>query len=161
MISIETIDVKVFPNRLLSPVTVEKLLNKIYNLDSVVRVVIHGPSIPDKVYYGPAKGLEVDHSDRKTIKVRGKPVELKVKVGKIIITLPTKKVEESLKVLTEIVKETLPCKCQMFIGSFTKKDVTISDYIKYGLNFEDKIDKRLIGLADPNSRLKDAITNIK
>ena len=61
----------------------------------------------------------------------------------------------------EILKEVLPCPYKVFIGAFTKKDITISDYLKYGLNFEDKIDPRIIGMADPSSRVKDTVVNIK
>lgn len=155
------IDVRIFPMRLLSPTTVEKLLNKIYNLNGIIRIMVHGPSIPEKIYYGPAKGLKVDHTDRKVIKIRGKPIELRVKVGEVIVTISEEKFEENLEKLDEITKGTLKCQYKILIGSFTKKDVTVSDYIKYGSNFENKLDKRLVGLADPNTKLEEAVTNIK
>ncbi|MDI9618445.1 methyl-coenzyme M reductase operon protein D [Methanothermobacter sp.] len=155
------VDLKIFPQRLLKPETVEKLLNSIYELEGIVRVLVHGPSIPDRVYYGPARGTEVKHSDRKKIKVRGEEVELRVKVGEVIVGILPEALEENMDKIDEILKEALPCPYKVFIGAFTKKDITISDYLKYGLNFEDKIDPRIIGMADPSSRVKDTVVNIK
>ncbi len=155
------VDIKIFPQRLLKPETVEKLLNRIYELDGIVRVLVHGPSIPDRVYYGPARGIEVRHSDRKTITVRGEEVELRVKVGEIIVGILPEALAERMETIEEILEDVLPCSYKVFIGAFTKKDITISDYLKYGLNFEDKIDPRVIGMVDPSSRLKDTVVNIK
>jgi len=155
------VDVKIFPQRLLKPETVEELLNRIYGLEGIVRVLVHGPSIPDRVYYGPARGTEVKHSDRRRIRVRGEEVELRVKVGEVIVGILPEALEENMDKIDEILKEVLPCSYKVFIGAFTKKDITISDYLKYGLNFEDKIDPRIIGMADPSSRVKDTVVNIK
>ncbi|MBE2900266.1 methyl-coenzyme M reductase operon protein D [Methanothermobacter thermautotrophicus] len=155
------IDVKIFPQRLLKPETVEKILNRIYELEGIVRVLVHGPSIPDRVYYGPARGTEVNHSDRRKIKVRGEEVELRVKVGEIIVGILPEALEEKIETIEEILDEVLPCSYKVFIGAFTKKDITISDYLKYGLKFEEKIDPRVIGMVDPSSRMKDTVINIK
>ena len=68
---VNVIDIKIIPNRYLKPDTTEKLLNSIYNLEGHQRVLIHGPSIPLKVFYGPGKGHVVNHTDRKVINVKG------------------------------------------------------------------------------------------
>ena len=50
---INVIDIKIIPNRFLKPNTCEIILNEIYELEGIVRVLIHGPSLPKKVFYGP------------------------------------------------------------------------------------------------------------
>ena len=81
---VNVIDIKIIPNRFLKPDTSEKILNEIYELEGNMRVLIHGPSLPKKVFYGPGKGHEVNHTDRKTIQVKGNDVDLRVMVGDII-----------------------------------------------------------------------------
>lgn len=58
---INVIDIKIYPNRFLKPKTTELLLNKICGLEGYVRFLIHGPSLPKKVFYGPGKGLSLIH----------------------------------------------------------------------------------------------------
>ena len=55
-------------------------------MEGIVRVLIHGPSLPKKVFYGPGKGHDVNHTDRKTIQVKGNDVDLRIMIGDIIIT---------------------------------------------------------------------------
>ena len=65
---IKVIDIKIFPHRYLKPKTSEKVLNASYDLGKdIIRVIVHGPSLPKYVYYGPARGMPVNHSDRKVI----------------------------------------------------------------------------------------------
>nr|AAA73437.1 methyl coenzyme M reductase II D protein [Methanothermobacter thermautotrophicus] len=154
------IDVKIFPQRLLKPETAEKLLNRIYELEGIVRVLVHGHQYPT-VTTGPARGQRVNHSDRRKITVRGEEFELRVKVGEIIVGMLPETLEEKMETIEEILDEVLPCSYKVFIGAFTKKDITISDYLKYGLKFEEKIDPRVIGMVDPSSRMKDTVVNIK
>ena len=88
---INVIDIKIIPNRYLKPDTTEKILNDLYDLEGQQRVLIHGPSIPLKVFYGPGKGHVVNHTDRKEINVKGNPIELRVMVGEIVITVDMSK----------------------------------------------------------------------
>ena len=53
---INVVDVKIVPDRYLKPDTCEKILNEIYELEGLIRVLVHGPSLPKKVFYGPGKG---------------------------------------------------------------------------------------------------------
>lgn len=151
------IDVRIFPYRFLKPTTAEKILNKIYNLEGKVRVLIHGPSLPKKINYGPAKGLEVNHQDRKTIKVHGEDVDLRLNVGEIIITVELKRLNDFLNQLEDILNENMPCDYIQMIGIFTKTTATVSDYLKYGENFENILDQRYIGMVDPSTRSSDSI----
>lgn len=162
MEKVEFIDVKVVPYRLLNPQTVETILNKIYDLDGIVRVLVHGPSIPKEIPYGPAKGIKVNHKDRQVIKVKGEEVELKVKVGEIIVgVLCDDKMDENIGKIEKIMDENLPCSYQMWVGTYTKRDVTVTDWMKYGPKFEKKLDPRYIGLVDPNSKVKENVKLIK
>ena len=52
---VNVIDIKIIPNRFLKPDTCEKILNEIYELEGNMRVLIHGPSLPKKVFYGPGR----------------------------------------------------------------------------------------------------------
>ena len=46
---INVVDVKIVPDRYLKPDTCEKILNEIYELEGLIRVLVHGPSLPKKV----------------------------------------------------------------------------------------------------------------
>ena len=94
---IKASDVKIFPHRILKPTTTEKILNQILALDGVLRVLINGESLPTIVNFGPAKGLPVNHTDRKTINVKGNDVPLRVSVGEIILTVQVDNLEDFLE----------------------------------------------------------------
>ena len=158
---INVIDIKIVPNRYLKPKTSEKILNLIYELEGQQRVLIHGPSIPMKVFYGPGKGHDVNHSDRKEINVKGVPIELRVMVGEIIVTVDISKLNEFMDYLTEILDENMPCDYYILIGIFTRTKTTISDYLKYGENFENVIDNRYIGLVDARVKTSETVKVIK
>ena len=158
---INVIDVKIIPNRYLKPDTTERLLNAIYDLDGQQRVLIHGPSIPLKVFYGPGKGHIVNHTDRKVINVKGNDVELRVMVGEIVITVDMSKFNEFMDDLGEILDDFIPCDYSLLIGIFTRTKSTISDYLKYGNNFESAIDERYIGLVDSRARTSETVKVIK
>jgi methyl-coenzyme M reductase subunit D len=162
MEEIKAVDIQIFPYRYLKPETTERVLNSIYSLGKdIIRVIIHGQSLPKYVYYGPARGTPVNHPDRKVINVNGKDVELTVKVGKFIITVPYEKSVELSEKLDEICKKAFPFGYNLNLGAFTKVKPTVSDYLKYGEGFEDKIDPRLIGMADPTARTSDKVKMIK
>ena len=84
MEEIKAVDVKIFPYRRLKPQTTEKILNCIMEYDEILRIIINGTSIPKIVGFGPAKGTQVNHEDRKVIKVKEDSVELRVSVGELI-----------------------------------------------------------------------------
>jgi methyl-coenzyme M reductase subunit D len=158
---INVIDVKIVPNRYLKPNTTEKILNDIYDLEGQQRVLIHGPSIPLKVFYGPGKGNVVNHTDRKEINVKGHPVELRVMVGEIVITVDMSKFNDFMDGLQEVLDGHMPCDYSILVGIFTRTKSTISDYLKYGNNFEDVIDDRYIGLVDSRARTSETVKVIK
>ena len=158
---INVIDIKIIPNRYLKPNTTEKILNELYELDGQQRVLIHGPSIPLKVFYGPGKGHVVNHTDRKVINVKGNDLELRVMVGEIVITVDMSKFNAFMEDLECILDEFIPCDYSILVGIFTRTKSTISDYLKYGNNFESAIDERYIGLVDSRAKTSETVKVIK
>ena len=158
---VNVIDIKIIPNRYLKPNTTERLLNAIYDLEGQQRVLIHGPSIPLKVFYGPGKGHIVNHTDRKVINVKGNDLELRVMVGEIIITVDISKFNEFMDNLEGILDDFIPCDYSVLVGVFTRTKSTISDYLKYGNNFESVIDERYIGLVDSRAKTSETVKVIK
>lgn len=158
---INVIDIKIIPNRYLKPNTTEKILNELYELDGQQRVLIHGPSIPLKVFYGPGKGHVVNHTDRKEINVKGNSVELRVMVGEIVITVDVSKFNDFMGNLEDVLENNMPCDYLVLVGIFTRTKSTISDYLKYGNNFEDVIDDRYIGLVDSRSKTSETVKVIR
>ncbi|WP_458403581.1 methyl-coenzyme M reductase operon protein D [Methanobrevibacter sp.] len=158
---INVIDIKIIPNRYLKPNTTEKILNDLYDLKGQQRVLIHGPSIPLKVFYGPGKGHVVNHTDRKEINVKGHPVELRVMVGEIVVTVDISKFNEFMDGLESVLEQHMPCDYSLLVGIFTRTKSTISDYLKYGNNFENVIDDRYIGLVDSRAKTSETVKVIK
>lgn len=158
---IKATDVKIFPHRILKPSTTESILNEIMQLDGVLRVLLNGESLPTIVNFGPAKGLPVNHTDRKTINVKGNDVPLRVSVGEIILTVQLDNLEDFVEQVDEILDNTLNFGYDVKVGVFTKTQTSVSDYMKYGDGFEDKIDSRLIGLVDPNAKSSETVKYIR
>lgn len=159
--TIKVIDIKIFPNRLLNADTSEKLLDLIYEIDGIIRGFVHGPSLPKKIAMGPGKGLPINHPDRKTINVQGEDIDLRVKVGEIILTVDVSKINEIIDQLDNILKENMPCDYSLMVGTFSKHEITTSDYLKYGEKFQDIIDNRFIGLVDGRSKSSETVKIIK
>ncbi|WP_048056319.1 methyl-coenzyme M reductase operon protein D [Methanocaldococcus fervens] len=156
---IKVVDIKIFPHRYLKAETTEKVLNEIYDVDGIVRVIVHGQPLPKTVPFGPARGLPVNHQDRKIIKVKGEDMELRVKVGEIVITADGEKFEEIMDKIEEICERNFPYGYDIYVGAFTKIKPTVTDYMKYG--DVSNIDPRLIGMVDASARLKDSVKMIK
>ena len=156
----EIIDIKIVPYRFLKPETSEKVLNKIFELDGIIRGIVHGPSLPKTVYYGPARGTPVNHQYRKSINVKGKNIDLRLLIGEIILTIDVKALNQIMESIETILDETLDFKYILMIGIFTKTQITVSDYLKYGTNFESSIDERYIGMVDSRARSSETIKMI-
>lgn len=156
----EIIDIKIVPYRFLKPETSEKVLNEIFELDGIIRGIVHGPSLPKTVYYGPARGTPVNHQYRKKINVKGQDIDLRLLIGEIILTVNVKLLNDIMESIEKILDETLSFKYILIIGIFTKTQITVSDYLKYGTNFENVIDERYIGMVDSLARSSETIKMI-
>ena len=157
MEEIKAVDVKIFPYRRLKPQTTEKILNGIMEYDGVLRVIVNGNSIPKIVGFGPAKGTQVNHEDRKVINVKDDPVELRVSVGELIVTVMYDELDNILENLQNLLENTLSFGFEVDTGIFTKTNITVSDYLKVGYGLDDNIDPRLIGMVDPKSKSGDTV----
>lgn len=157
MEEIKAVDVKIFPYRRLKPETTEKILNSIMEYDGILRVMINGNSIPKVVGYGPAKGTQVNHEDRKVIKVKNDSVELRVSVGELILTVKHENLDLFLEKLQNLLENTLSFGFEVSTGIFTKTNITVSDYLKLGYGIDTNIDPRLIGLVDPKAKSQDTV----
>lgn len=124
-------EVMIFPFRLLSAETTEKLLNKLHSINHVRQINVQGESLPEKVSMGPGAGLPVEHSERKVIEVAGKKIELKVQVGRIFVEIDDiDHVEAALRDIENVCKEILPFGFDLEVGRYSKYKPTVSDYMK-------------------------------
>ena len=82
-------------------------------------------------------------------------------VGEIVITVDISKFNEFMEDLEGILDEFIPCDYSMLVGIFTRTKSTISDYLKYGNNFESAIDERYIGLVDSRAKTSETVKVIK
>ncbi|GFO97685.1 methyl coenzyme M reductase operon protein D [groundwater metagenome] len=148
--------IRIFPQRLLLPVTAEKLLNELDQVKGVIRMLISGKNLPRKVTYGPGTGSDVNHPDRRIIHVSGCAFELHVIVGEVLVEVEDESAVEELKKACE---RALPFPFEFKRGYFIKRKPTLTDYGKYGfksrtdetINLEDE---RILGLIDPHAKVE-------
>mgnify|MGYP003829253581 CR=1 FL=1 len=158
---IKAIDVKIFPHRRLKPETTETILNELLELKGSLRFLVNGESLPNVVGYGPARGISVNHPDRKTITVKGKKVELLVSVGEIVVTVKEENLEEFVADTKNILEKILNFGFDVKIGSFTRTKTTVSDYLKLGYGIEENFDPSLVGIVDPKTNSKETVKLIR
>ncbi|ADP77586.1 methyl-coenzyme M reductase operon protein D [Methanothermus fervidus DSM 2088] len=138
-------DVEIFPHRLLSAETTEKLLNKLGEIEGIKRMIIQGQRLPAG-----------EHPDRRVINVKGQDIELKVKTGRIFVEIEDKKTMEKIK---EVCDEVFPFKYELIPGTFFRRQKTVTDAIKFGKDV-DKLPTELVGMTDQSARLKDRVSII-
>jgi methyl-coenzyme M reductase subunit D len=138
--------VRIVPDRLLFPETVERLLKGICEVGGVRRLVLNGPRLPAIVPEGPGRGLPNPHRARKAIKVVDKEIDLQVQVGFIVLELWDR---ENIPKIREVCDRTFTgFGYNLQEGKFMKSQMTTSDYAKYGI----MEDEQLLGMADPKSK---------
>jgi methyl-coenzyme M reductase subunit D len=125
-------EILVFPARLLKAETTEKLLNRIYDdVPHVRHITVSGESLPATLNAGPGKGLPADHPERKTIKVKGQEVELRLLVGRVFVEVEDIDfVDECMTKIEEICNELLPFGFSLEVGRYSKFKPTVTDYKK-------------------------------
>ena len=144
------IQVEIFPHRLLSSQTSQKLLTELQGLDGISRMVIHGPRLPLEVKSGPGTGHKVDHPDRQVIQVADTALELSVCVGRLWLEVANVDVKEEVRT---VCKRVLPCIFDYKEGTFFHKKATVTDYAKFGPD----ADSRILGLTDPKAKIDDKV----
>ncbi len=144
------IQVEIFPHRLLSSQTSQKLLTELQGLDGISRMVIHGPRLPLEVKSGPGTGEKVDHPDRQVIQVADTALELSVCFGRLWLEVANVDVKEEVRT---VCKRVLPCIFDYKEGTFFHKKATVSDYAKFGPD----VDPKILGLTDPKVKIDDQV----
>lgn len=145
-----SIQIEIFPSRILSPETAQKLIAEIYGVDGVIRVMVQGNRLPDKVGAGPGTGEKVEHPLRKPIQIGDQVVELKICVGRVRVELSNAEAKEKIR---EVCEKLLPFPFEFREGHFFKKKPTVTDYAKLG----PEADPRLLGMVDPKARIDQLI----
>ncbi len=142
----DSIQIEIFPSRILSPETAQKLMAEIYKVDGIIRVMVQGNRLPDKVGYGPGTGEKVEHPLRKPIQIGDQVIELKISVGRIRIELSNAEAKEKVR---EVCEKMLPFPFEFREGHFLRKKPTVTDYAKLG----PEADPRLLGMVDPKAKI--------
>ena len=140
-------DIEIFPHRLLSADTTEKLLNNLEDLDGVKRMVIQGQRLPP----------EEINPDRQSITVKGEEIDLQVKTGRVMMEIEEEEIIEEVKTICD---DILPFGYNVHVGTFIRKQKTVTDDIKYGEEVND-IPDEMVGLTDQNAQLSERATIIK
>jgi len=124
-------EIMVFPHRLLSADTTEKLLNRIHDVPHVTQVNVSGEGLHAIVGSGPNKGLPVDHEERKTILVKGEEIELRLLVGRVFVEVDDiDNVDAAADGIAAICEELLPFGFNLEVGRYHKYRQTVTDYNK-------------------------------
>jgi methyl-coenzyme M reductase subunit D len=140
-------DIEIFPHRLLSADTTEKLLNNLEELEGVKRMVIQGQRLPQTE----------ENPDRRVITILGEEVDLQVKTGRVLMEIEEEEIIEEVKTICDA---TLPFGYNIHVGTFIRKQKTVTDDMKYGESVSD-IPDEMFGLTDQNAQLSERATIIK
>jgi methyl-coenzyme M reductase subunit D len=140
-------DIEIFPHRLLKPETTESLLNALDEIEGVKTIVLQGQRLP----------LEEINPDRKTINIKGEEVDLQVKTGRILMEIEN---EDTIELVRQSCEENLSFGFNVHVGTFIRKQKTVSDKLKYGETLEN-IPDEMVGLTDQNAQLSERATILK
>ena len=142
----DSIQIEIFPSRILSPETAQKLMAEIYRVNGVIRVMVQGNRLPDKVSAGPGTGEKVEHPLRKPIQIGDQVIELKICVGRIRVELSNAEGKEKVR---EVCEKMLPFPFEFREGHFFRRKPTVTDYAKLGPD----ADPRMLGMVDPKAKI--------
>jgi methyl-coenzyme M reductase subunit D len=138
--------------RFLNPETVENLLDGLFHVGGIRRLVLNGPSIPAIVPYGPARGIANPTTYRRSIQICGEEYMLGVQVGTILLELEDSSMIPDIKaVCDEIFVDKFPY--GITEGTYMRSNMTTTDYAKYGI----VEDERILGMVDPKSKQRPII----
>ena len=118
---------------------------ELYKVDGIIRVMVQGPKLPDRVSYGPGTGEKVEHPLRKPIQIGDQVIELKISVGRIRLELSNAEAKEQVR---EVCEKMLPFPFEFREGNFFRRKPTVTDYAKLG----PEADPRLLGMVDPKAK---------
>ena len=140
-------DIEIFPHRLLSADTTESLLNALDEIDGVKKIVLQGQRLPS----------DAANPDHKKIIIKGEEVDLQVKAGRVLMEIDN---EETIEAIRQKCEDNLSFGFNVHVGTFIRKQKTVSDKIKYGDALDD-IPDEMVGLTDQNAQLSERVTILK
>jgi methyl-coenzyme M reductase subunit D len=145
-------DIEIFPHRLLSADTTEGLLNDLEGIEGIKRIVIQGQRLPPK---------DVNQEQR-TITLKGEEINLQIQTGRILMDIEDEGIidESIIEDIRSICEDHLPFGFNIHVGTFIRKQKTVTDNLKYGKALN-KISKDMVGLTDQNAQLSERATIIK
>lgn len=146
----DSIQIEIFPSRILSPETAQKLITELYRIDGIIRIMVQGSRLPEKVSSGPGTGEKVEHPLRKPIQIGDQVIELKISVGRIRLEISNAETKEKVRATCEKV---LPFSFEFREGHFFRRKPTVTDYAKLG----PEADPRLLGMIDPKSKINQLV----
>ena len=100
---------------------------------------------------------ESGHPDRRIITIKGEEIDLQVKTGRVLMEIESEEIISSIK---HVCKDNLPFGFNIHVGTFIRKQKTVTDKLKYGENL-DELPENMIGLTDQNALLKERATIIR
>jgi methyl-coenzyme M reductase subunit D len=140
-------DIEIFPHRLLSSDTTERLLNDLEMVEGIKKIVIQGQRLPS----------EDINPERRKITIKGEEIDLQVKTGRVLMEIED---EEIIEEIRSVCDTNLPFGFNVHVGTFIRKQKTVTDGIKYGDSLKD-ISNEIVGLTDQNAQLSERAAIIK
>lgn len=141
-------DIEIFPHRYLSADTTENLLKDLDEIEGVKRMVLQGQRLP------PA---ESGHPDRRIITFKGQEIDLQVKTGRVLMEIEEEAVIDEVR---DVCENHLPFGFNIHVGTYIRKQKTVSDTLKYGETL-DEVSDELVGLTDQNAQLSERVRILK
>ncbi len=140
-------DIEIFPHRLLSTDTTERLLNDLEEVDGIKKIVIQGQRLPSAD----------NNTERRIIKVKGEEIDLQVQTGRVFMEIEDEEIIDDIKIICD---DHLPFGFDVSMGTFIRKQKTVTDQIKYGKALNE-ISEEMVGLTDQNAQLSERAAIIK
>jgi methyl-coenzyme M reductase subunit D len=137
------LQLEIFPARLLTVETAQKLLNELNKISGITRMVVFGPGLPKDDPDDLLKGKY--EAKKKYLNILGEEVELTVQVGRVWVEVEDISVKEKIK---EACEKTLHLPFDINEGLYLRTKKTITDYVRKGGN----VDEISMGMFDPKSR---------
>jgi methyl-coenzyme M reductase subunit D len=141
-------DIEIFPHRLLSADTTEKVLKEFEKINGVKRIVLQGQRLSPE---------EMNDPDRKTITINGEDIDLQVKTGRILMEIENEEIIEDIRT---ICSNYFSFGFDISLGTFIRKQKTVTDKLKYGETL-DQLPNEMVGLTDQNAQLSERTNLIK
>ena len=141
-------DIEIFPHRYLNADTTENLLKDLDEIEGVKRMVLQGQRLP------PA---ESEHPDRRIITLKGQEIDLQVKTGRVLMEIQEEAVIDEVR---NVCENYLPFGFNIHVGTYIRKQKTVSDTLKYGETLNEVSDE-LVGLTDQNAQLSERVRILK